>query len=91
MLVLKQTQTALVETLWQRFTERSTYLAKISALFSSKIILDHLAIIDLPSQHTGINTLNQLFAALHYLPQGRDYLPDNQNEFYSLHLQESFS
>lgn len=90
MLALKQTQTAVVETLWQLFTERFTYLAKIFALFSSKITLDHLAIIDLPSQHTGINTLNQLFAALNYLPQGRDYLPDKQNEFMWLTPAENF-
>jgi hypothetical protein len=71
-----------VTQLWQRYLQECSQAQRIiHAFVTSSLVVDHLAIIDLPSQHTGIATLNQIFAAIGYLPQGRDYLADKQNEF----------
>jgi hypothetical protein len=71
-----------VALLWQRYLQECLQAQRIAQVFAaSPLVLDHFAIIDLPSQHTGIATLNQIFAAIDFLPQGRDYLADKQNEF----------
>jgi len=60
-----------------------THIAKIVKFLSQKpLVLDHFALIDLfPGTSSGIPFLNQLFSALGYIPGGRDYLPEKQNEF----------
>ena len=47
----------------------------------SDLILDHYAVIDLPSPKTGLTSLYQVFSAIGYRVQGRDYLAEKQNEF----------
>lgn len=46
-----------------------------------KIILDHFALIELPSQQTGIYFLGQLFSALGFEVRGKGYLANKQNDF----------
>lgn len=45
------------------------------------IPMDHYALIDLPSEKTGMDTMNQIYSSLGYITQGRDYLAEKQNEF----------
>lgn len=61
----------------------------LESLNISNLYLDHFAIIDLPGPQTGIDQLNQIFSALGFIVQGRDYLPEKQNDF--LWLTESDS
>lgn len=71
----------IIQQLWQNTLATNANMQKIVTWINTPIILDHFAIIDLPSEFSGIATLNQIFSALNYLPQGRDYLADKQNEF----------
>lgn len=74
----------IIQQLFLDYSQRYNHIQKILKSLESMqltIVLDHFAIIDLPSPKTGIGTLNQIFSALNYYPQGRDYLVDKQNEF----------
>jgi hypothetical protein len=46
-----------------------------------EIILDHFAIIDIPSANSGIKTLEKIFTKLGYIRRGEGYLETKQNAF----------
>jgi len=78
--LLEQAVEAVLNLFWEDFLQRCPLAAQLFA-GQAPPLLDHLAILDLPGPETGISVLNQLFAALGYLPRGREYLPEKQNEF----------
>ena len=69
----------LIEKLWVKFITSIPNAAEI--LRDRQPVLDHLAIIDLPSQHSGIPVLQRIFAALGFVPKGSGYLPEKTNDF----------
>lgn len=82
--MLNKLRTTLTHHLWEHFKRTNTQAHTISkglTQHGSKIVLDHLAIIDLPSKHSGISILTQMLSALGYISQDHGYLPDKQNEF----------
>lgn len=83
--MLKQLRQTVIQNLWNSYRASTAQIQSIEqGLCQRGIIkpaLDHFAIIDLPGPHTGIPHLAQIFSAIGYLPQGRDYLADKQNEF----------
>lgn len=75
----------IIQVLWENYLT-SVPLAKNIVTFlqkqtHQKCILDHLAIIDLPSTHSGIPFLSQLFSQIGFNLAGKGYLPDKQNDF----------
>jgi len=75
----------LIKQLWESY-QRSLngipdLMTSLNTLGIHSIPLDHLAIIDLPSKHSGIPTLLKLFSALGYEYRGCGYLADKQNDF----------
>jgi hypothetical protein len=46
-----------------------------------QLILDHFALIDLPSVHSGISQLQNIFSTLGYVERGKGYLQSKQNDF----------
>lgn len=85
MQLLKQVRQKLIGLLWENYKQSIQQAALISDYLTKErhcnIVLDHLAIIDLPGPNTGISHLCQIFSALGFMVQGRDYLPEKQNEF----------
>lgn len=83
--MLKQLRQNIVQNLWQTYCQDSHDIQLINAAFAQKGIsrytLDHFAIIDLPGPHSGIHQLSQIFSAIGYAEQGKDYLADKQNDF----------
>lgn len=65
--------------LWQYY--KSMYLdAKVLPIIDG-FILDHLAIIELPSEYSGINYLRKIFSKLGYTQRGEGYLEEKSNDF----------
>src|SRR5580704_14217996 len=83
--MLKQLRVDIVQQLWQRYRHTSAQIQSIEKGLQQKgvqkLILDHFAVIDLPSPQTGIPHLSELFKVLGYTYQGEDYLADKQNDF----------
>lgn len=83
--MLKSARQTVISHLWQAWRDRSPEIQKIEAGLMSKgchaFVLDHFAVIDLPSTQSGISELTQLFSAIGYCEQGRGYLADKQNDF----------
>lgn len=83
--LLKQTRHVLTQGLYQAYKKRVSCFQKIEIALQKRgnasLVLDHFAIIDLPSAHSGIPYLSAVFSALGYQVQGADYLPDKQNDF----------
>lgn len=71
--------------LWQAYlTDFKPAAILTSALKAHQyvpLVLDHIAILDLPGPNTGIVPLKTLYSMLGYQEQGYDYLPDKQNNF----------
>lgn len=90
---LKTLRKAFIEALWKRFAASSLTLQSLNAAFSARNIafppLDHLAVIDLPGEHSGITVLQQIFARLGFEFRGEGYLPDKQNGFMWLRVNEN--
>jgi len=82
---LRHIRSELTKNLWaiyQNDVKHAAIIARAMKAYSaSPIALDHYAIIDLPSAKTGLSTLCQIFSAIGYTAQGRDYLAEKQNEF----------
>lgn len=80
-----QTRHHTIEYLWRDYSTTAPHVKQIEATLRANNIgtplLDHLAIIDLPGTHTGISELQRIFNALDYHVQGKDYLPEKQNDF----------
>src|SRR5689334_4890129 len=83
--MLKQLRHTIVKNLLVKFHNETPQLKLIESKLAQRDIvtipLDHFALIDLPGPHTGISQLSQIFSCIGYLVQGRDYLPDKQNDF----------
>ena len=75
----------IVQKLWYYYQQSLPQLSKIEQALNNininQINLDHIAIIDLPSINSGINTLKQLFSSLGFEHRGSGYLPEKQNDF----------
>lgn len=84
---LSKIRKTLVHELWKRYLNEIPHAKAIFDFISlankniNNIILDYFAIIDLPSQNSGIPVLRQIFSALGFIIQGSDYLPEKQNAF----------
>lgn len=93
--MLKSIRGKLIASLWQHYQNHSLQTQKLLKAFQQQAIfnyqLDHFAIIDLPSPHSGISCLSQLFSSIGYLTQGRDYLSDKQNDFLWMTEVDSFN
>lgn len=83
--LLKTIRQTLTQYLWHTYKHTVPCFQAIETALqkrgNSSIFLDHFAIIDLPSNRSGIPHLCQIFSALGYAVQGSDYLPAKQNDF----------
>jgi len=83
--MLKTLRQQIIGKLWGQHYRHTPQLQLIAHALQQKNIvalpLDHFAIIDLPSPHSGRHLLKQLFSMIGYSVQGQDYLPDKQNDF----------
>lgn len=82
--LLKNVRQRLVQQLWTNYLHSTPQAAIIAAALQAhggQPMLDHWAMIDLPSAHSGIGVLTQICGALGFMPQGHGYLPEKQNEF----------
>lgn len=83
--MLNQLRKNIVQKLWESYCLSSHDMQLIAAALKQKgtIIpaLDHFAVIDLPGPHSGIPHMSQIFSAIGYIAQGRDYLAEKQNDF----------
>lgn len=82
---LNQVRLKLIEHLWEGYKNEVPHARIISdhlqKHFIKKIPQDHFAIIDLPSEYSGIEPLKKIFEVLGFRERGRDYLPLKQNAF----------
>lgn len=75
----------LMQKLWDSYI---VSIPKFYSIFNSnKACLDHLAIIDLPSDNSGINYLHQVFNKLGFIKLGHGYLPQKANDFIWLNVE----
>lgn len=84
LMLLKKVRTHLTHHLWHNYKNTSSHAHILESALQQRDehpILDHYAIIDLPSIHTGIPTLSQIFSMIGYCHQGSGYLPEKQNDF----------
>lgn len=92
--MLKHIRHSIINSLWEAYRQRTPQIKLIEAGLKLKNIeqsaLDHFAVIDLPGPYTGIPFLKELFACIGYIPQGRGYLPDKQNDFLWMTEEDSF-
>lgn len=83
--MLKQFSQNIVQNLWENYSHASPDMQCIQAALKRKGIfhytLDHFAIIDLPSPHSGIPQMREIFSKLGYIQRGNNYLPQKQNDF----------
>jgi hypothetical protein len=82
---VKAVRRTVINQLWQSWRDNSSEIRQIEAALAhrgcSPFVLDHFAVIDLPSVRSGISELRQIFSAIGYQAQGCGYLPDKQNDF----------
>jgi hypothetical protein len=83
--MLETVQREITAKLWQHYCQFAPEMQALCVYLeknhSQPVVLDHLALIDLPGQHSGIPTLTQVFQRLGYTPRGTGYLPEKQNDF----------
>ncbi len=83
--MLKTLRHKLIDTLWETYLHATPDMQIIQKALQRKgmhtIIQDHFAVIDLPSQHSGIPVLQEIFTTLGYEERGKDYLAEKQNDF----------
>jgi hypothetical protein len=77
--MLQHIHKILFNQLWKGFAPCIPNLAAI--LLKKQPTLDHFAIIDLPSEVSGIPVLRKIFGYIGYTQSGYDYLPDKINDF----------
>lgn len=86
--MLSDIRNKIIHTLWSRYRAQSSQMQAIenglTTLGCPPIVLDHLAIIDLPGPHSGIPVLRDLFSLIGFTSRGSGYLPDKQNDFHWL-------
>ncbi len=74
----------LLDRLWKRFRgqlESATYLEEDFREIAEPFVLDHFAIVDLPSRHSGREVLQRIFANLDFVTRGKGYLANKVNDF----------
>jgi hypothetical protein len=75
----------LIHHLWEGYQgslkDVSMLVSSLKVAGVNSVILDHFAVIDLPSKNSGIPVLSALFSELGYEFQGQSYLADKQNDF----------
>ncbi len=77
--MLANVRKLLIAKLWAHF---NTSIPQMNDILKDQApVLDHFAIIDLPSQHSGIPVLQNIFSCLGFIQQGSGYLPDKVNDF----------
>ncbi|KIE05467.1 Uncharacterized protein NF27_DP00110 [Candidatus Jidaibacter acanthamoeba] len=69
----------LVQMLWDGYKESIPFYNRI--FNENNIHLDHFAIIDLPSENSGMNHLKAIFSSLGFVYKGEGYLPEKHNPF----------
>lgn len=79
--LLTKTRTTIITQLWQQYSTHLPQTIDRVKKYEQPIVLDHFAIIDLPSEHSGISTLTKIFTALGYHTRGQGYLAEKQNDF----------
>lgn len=83
--MLRQFRKQLIEALWENYCCLSDDARIINAALAKRqcneVVLDHFAVIDLPSPHSGIPTLKKIFTLLGYEVRGDEYLAKKQNDF----------
>jgi hypothetical protein len=77
--MLYDIQKLLTQKLWDGYLKNVPKLSKIFGDLNP--VLDHYAIIDLSSKHSGISHLTKIFELLGFIKRGEGYLPDKQNDF----------
>lgn len=92
--MLKYVRQEVVLSLWERYRHLTPQMQRIEQGLKQKgvasLLLDHFAIIDLPGPHSGIPYLREIFSAIGYLEQGKDYLAEKQNDFLWMTESDSF-
>lgn len=81
---LKHVRAEISQRLWNYYKTTAPHAQVIETNLlaqGEQITLDHCAIIDLPSAHSGRQVLAQLFGILGYELRGHDYLPEKHNDF----------
>src|SRR6185312_14997786 len=83
--LLRYVREELTKQLWLTYKKQVKHACVIDEVLQypceSYLLIDHFAIIDLPSAHSGLKVLRPLFTALGYEVRGEGYLPDKQNGF----------
>jgi len=83
--MLTHVRQQIIKKLWNQYHDSTPQIHRIAERLRQKglpqLFLDHFAVIDLPGPNTGIPTMCQLFSAIGYETQGKDYLADKQNDF----------
>ncbi|OGT54879.1 MAG: hypothetical protein A3F43_00515 [Gammaproteobacteria bacterium RIFCSPHIGHO2_12_FULL_42_10] len=83
--MLQQIRRHILDMLWQYYCQSTPSMQRILSHLaeteSQPIVLDHVALIDLPGPATGIHSLRELFSLIGFREQGTGYLPDKQNDF----------
>ena len=91
--MLKEIREQVITSLWNRYQQSNQHIQRIQQKLleqhSQLPILDHLAIIDLPGENTGISELKRIFSAIGFSLQGEGYLPEKQNDFVWLAANDS--
>ncbi len=77
--MLEQIRKQIINILWQKFIQSIPNCEIIFASFEP--ILDHLAIIDINSADSGIQTLQTIFQKLGFTQRGKGYIPEKVNDF----------
>jgi hypothetical protein len=82
-------QQALIKRLWDGYI---VSIPSFSSIFPGNVkpSLDHLAIIDLQSEHFGISGMRSIFEKLGFKHAGSGYLPTKQNDFIWMTSDESY-
>lgn len=84
---------SVVHELWQQWRDQSPEVRQIAAGLQQRgcppFVLDHFAVIDLPSTRSGMTELCQIFSTIGFQERGRGYLPDKQNDFLWLAEEDS--
>lgn len=75
----QEIQGKLKDKLWDSYVKSLPEFPKIFG--STQLIIDHYAIIDLPSRHSGIPHLKAAFEMFGLKERGQGYLPQKQNDF----------
>src|SRR3990167_5495295 len=82
--MLRSLRSSVIDHLWREYHQTNHQMRQIEYHLSNyrkPLPLDHFAIIDLPSPHTGIPILRDIFLLLGFKEHGKGYLPDKHNDF----------